>query len=231
MRGNDEPLTLNPKFPVNEIFETIQGEASYTGTPSIFIRLQGCPVGCPWCDTKHTWTVEQKHEVSPALMMTKGADDSPIWSYMTADQIVEAISGFRAKHVVLTGGEPAMYTLYQLTGSLLDAGYSVQLETSGTFQIIASTRTFITVSPKFNMPGGKTVRRDCLLMANEIKLPVGKASDLAPLLDALADIPKQHLVYLQPLSQSLKATEVCMEMALKHGFRVSIQTHKYLGVR
>ena len=41
---------------INEIFDTIQGEAFYTGTPATFIRLQGCPVGCHWCDTKHTWS-------------------------------------------------------------------------------------------------------------------------------------------------------------------------------
>ena len=43
---------------INEMFETIQGEGAHTGIPSIFVRLQGCPVGCPWCDTKHTWTLE-----------------------------------------------------------------------------------------------------------------------------------------------------------------------------
>ena len=47
-------ITLN----INEMFETIQGEGAHTGIPSIFVRLQGCPVGCPWCDTKHTWTLD-----------------------------------------------------------------------------------------------------------------------------------------------------------------------------
>ena len=46
--------TLN----INEMFETIQGEGAHTGIPSIFVRLQGCPVGCPWCDTKHTWVIK-----------------------------------------------------------------------------------------------------------------------------------------------------------------------------
>ncbi len=53
---------------VNEIFETIQGEATYTGTPAVFVRLQGCPVGCPWCDTKHTWDVELDKEIQPTIM-------------------------------------------------------------------------------------------------------------------------------------------------------------------
>ncbi len=43
------------QYPINEMFQTLQGEGYFTGVPAIFIRLQGCPVGCSWCDTKHTW--------------------------------------------------------------------------------------------------------------------------------------------------------------------------------
>ncbi len=44
------------QYPINEMFQTLQGEGYFTGVPAIFIRLQGCPVGCAWCDTKHTGT-------------------------------------------------------------------------------------------------------------------------------------------------------------------------------
>ena len=54
---------------INEIFDTIQGEAYFTGTPATFIRLQGCPVGCAWCDTKHTWNT--------CLLYTSDAADDP----------------------------------------------------------------------------------------------------------------------------------------------------------
>ena len=50
-------------YPINEIFQTIQGEGVFTGVPAIFVRLQGCPVGCPWCDTRHTWVVDPAREV------------------------------------------------------------------------------------------------------------------------------------------------------------------------
>ena len=58
-------------YRINEIFETLQGEGTFTGVPSIFIRLQGCPVGCPWCDTQHTWETRAEDEVSIATMMAK----------------------------------------------------------------------------------------------------------------------------------------------------------------
>ena len=56
---------------VNEVFETIQGEATFTGSPSVFLRLQGCPVGCGWCDTKHTWHVLPEDEVSQSEIIAK----------------------------------------------------------------------------------------------------------------------------------------------------------------
>jgi hypothetical protein len=54
MRSSDLMQTL----PVNEFFETVQGEATFTGMPSTFVRLQRCDVGCPWCDTKYTWDID-----------------------------------------------------------------------------------------------------------------------------------------------------------------------------
>ena len=57
---------------INEVFPTIQGEATYTGTPATFIRLQGCPVGCSWCDTKHTWPIGlERKKISQEEMEAK----------------------------------------------------------------------------------------------------------------------------------------------------------------
>lgn len=58
-------------YKINELFETIQGEGSFTGQPSIFIRLQGCPVACSWCDTKHTWDINIDDSVSAEVMGNK----------------------------------------------------------------------------------------------------------------------------------------------------------------
>lgn len=219
-------------YPVNEIFETIQGEATYTGTPAIFVRLQGCPVGCGWCDTKHTWEVEAQFKVEPIRMLLK-KDDTNHYSEMTIEHILAAIRKFKSKHVVLTGGEPCLYDLNPLTDFLYSNGYRVQIETSGTHEINCNEHSFVTVSPKVDMAGGYKVLQSAISRADEIKYPIGKASDIDKLITLLHELPPKPntSVWLQPLSQSKKATGICVESAIKCGWKVSIQTHKYMGVR
>ena len=59
------------QYPINEMFQTLQGEGYFTGVPAIFIRLQGCPVGCARCDTKHTWDKLADREVSLFSILAK----------------------------------------------------------------------------------------------------------------------------------------------------------------
>lgn len=226
-------------LPINEIFESVQGEASFTGSPAVFIRLQGCPVGCPWCDTAHTWAVDPT-DVVPAAEMAAKVSDAPTFARMTPAELVAHVEATtHARHVVITGGEPALYDLRPLSALLIKAGRSVQLETSGTSEIRIDPRAFVTVSPKVDMPGGLAVRTDALLRANEIKMPVGKPADVERLRDLLGSMVGRlcacptgsPTVWLQPLSQSPKATALCVAAATANGWRISIQTHKYLGVR
>src|SRR5690554_1868916 len=139
-------------YPVNEVFQTIQGEGVYTGVPAIFIRLQGCPVGCPWCDTQHTWEHRPEDEVPLTAVIEKSAASSK-WAEVTPQQLLDFFQqrGYTARHVVITGGEPAMYDLVPLGEALEQAGYQLQIETSGTFEIRATAQTWVTVSPKLDM--------------------------------------------------------------------------------
>jgi 7-carboxy-7-deazaguanine synthase len=216
-------------LPVNEIFETLQGEATFTGTPSVFVRLQGCDVGCPWCDTKHTW--EMGGQVIKAADMVAKDHDDDRYAALEPGQLVDLVLGLRSRHIVLTGGEPCMYDLTEVTGALAECGRSVQIETSGTYQINAAPRTWITLSPKIGMPGGLVVLPRALHRANEVKMPVGKPADVDKLLAFLDGFRPAGGVWLQPLSQSKKATVLCVDAAAEHGFRVSLQTHKTVGLR
>ena len=219
-------------YKVNEIFETIQGEGNYTGTPSIFLRLQGCPVGCSWCDTKHTW------EIQPDLLIQLGETtakkaDSDHWASSDAEGILALFTdrGYRARHVVITGGEHCMYDLDPLCELLHQHGFSTQIETSGTFEILAPKNTWVTVSPKVNMKGGYPVLTSCLERANEIKHPVAMEKHIEELKELLQTFDTTgKYIYLQPISQKAKATKLAIEACMANNWRLSVQVHKYLGI-
>ncbi|MDF2179329.1 7-carboxy-7-deazaguanine synthase QueE [Aliiglaciecola sp. CAU 1673] len=218
---------------LNEVFESIQGEGSFTGVPSIFVRLQGCPVGCAWCDTKHTWEIHPELEQSAEQVLAKTAESECWFSTTPADLLaLFGKEGYRARHVVLTGGEPAMYDLRELTALLLEHGYSVQIETSGTFDIQVSPGTWVTLSPKVNMKGGYEVLDQALARADEIKHPVAMQKHIEEL-DALLARPATNpkaLIYLQPISQQKRATELAVQTCIARNWRLSLQTHKFIGI-
>ncbi len=227
-------------LPINEVFETIQGEASFTGSPALFIRLQGCEVGCSFCDTKHTWHLNRVLERPLKPIVYEKKKDAPTYALASLPSLLAVVSSFRARHIVITGGEPALYDLRDLSKRLIEMGRSVQLESSGTEPILIDERAFVTLSPKIGMAGGKVVRDDAWERADEIKMPVGKQADVEKLLDFLKASPTltsrrpgrpARSIWLQPLSTSAKATAICIEAATVHGWRLSIQTHKFIGVR
>ena len=217
-------------LPVNEIFDTLQGEATWTGTPSTFVRMQFCDVGCPWCDTKHTWPVDPSAEISAEEMLSKAAD-KPTYAKFPVDVLASLLIDRVPRHVVITGGEPCYYDLTMLTRQIHHSGKSVQIETSGTREIRCHPATWVTVSPKYAMPGGLIVLDSALNRADEIKMPVGKPKDVERVVALRNRLRGEVTFWLQPLSQSEKATELCIEAATMHGFKVSIQTHKFLGLR
>ena len=220
-------------YKINEVFESLQGEGSYTGLPSIFVRLQGCPVGCPWCDTKHTWVVSPELKTESDAVMTETAE-SDSWFEHTTEQLLNLFSqhGYVAKHIVITGGEPCLYDLSEITSSLITKGYSVQIETSGTYEIIAHPDTWVTVSPKVNMPGGRHVLSSAMRRANEIKHPIAMQKHIEELDEVLKLLGEQAApnIYLQPISQQKRATDLAIKTCIARNWRLSLQTHKFIGI-
>ena len=224
-------------YPVNEVFETIQGEGTHTGVPAIFVRLQGCPVGCAWCDTKQTWELLPENNVTPEQVI---AVDGTIgrWANHSAQSLMAAFKdkGFTARLIVITGGEPCLYDLTELTSDFHQAGYQTQIETSGTFEVHCHADTWVTVSPKINMKGGYKVLPQALSRANEIKHPIATERHIEELDELLAGSGLTELelankvICLQPISQKARATELAMATCIKRNWRLSIQTHKYLNI-
>lgn len=130
------------KYKVNEIFYSIQGEGAMTGRAAIFIRLSGCNLNCPFCDTQH-----QEGQ------------------FYTADKILQQIKDYPANFVVITGGEPSL----QIDEALIDKlheGYVVAVETNGTKELPHNV-DWITLSPKdMFCPNAEPV----LTAADEIKV-------------------------------------------------------------
>ena len=200
------------QYPINEMFQTLQGEGYFTGVPAIFIRLQGCPVGCAWCDTKHTWDKLADREVSLFSILAK-TKESDKWGPASSEDLL-AIIGRQG------------WTLLEQNG------FSCQIETSGTHEVRCTPHTWVTVSPKVNMRGGYDVLSQALQRADEIKHPVGRVRDIEALDELLATLAdeKPRIIALQPISQKDDATRLCIETCIARNWRLSMQTHKYLNI-
>ena len=186
-------------YRVNEIFFSLQGEGFWTGTPMVFVRLSGCNLSCPFCDTDHS-----------------------AFTQMSADAIVaEALrlSG-ECRRICLTGGEPALQADERLIKAFQEAGFAVHMETNGTRPVPESV-DWITLSPK---EGGRVV----LEKADEVKLVLSSGVDPSPWLDFPAS---WH--FLQPCDvNGVMNTEETIGYIHAHPrWRLSLQTHKLLGIR
>ena len=219
-------------YRVNNIYTCIQGEGVLTGVPMTLLRLHGCGVGCPWCDTKETWNVSAAHKVD-GIDATLGANEN--WCEASASELAAFIAHNHAgpQWVLVTGGEPADQDLEGLVNALHDAHLKVALETSGTANgHLWANFDWVCVSPKINMPGGKQILPAAIESADEIKMVVGKRADidtLEGLLERCRTKPNVTIC-LQPVSQSPKATELCIETVQQKGWRLSAQLHKYLAL-
>lgn len=191
---------------VNEIFFSLQGEGFHTGTPAVFIRLSGCNLRCPFCDT-----------------------DFEAYREMTEDEIcseVRSVSGGMGAFVVITGGEPSL----QLTDTLIDRlhedGCYVAVETNGTHRLPDNV-DWVTLSPKSDFVSEKAAV-PVVSDVDEVKL-VYTGQDVE------AWRLRTHALhyFLQPCEQGGKMnTDATMAYILQHPWwRLSLQTHKMIGIR
>ncbi len=205
---------------INEIYESIQGEGLLVGTPSVFIRLQGCNLRCPWCD-------------QPESLGEGGTEES-------IERVLEAVGRMSANHVVITGGEPFLSpSLPRLASSLLEEGFSVQIETNGTLwnPLLEQTaeKIHITCSPKGS--ARFYTHPKILHFAKEIKFVVDELfSEEVILRKEFTKYLRSERVVLQPESNRADMLEKALELQknlLTKGLRVRVipQVHKLLGLR
>jgi len=191
-----------------ETFYSVQGEGFFTGAPAFFIRLGGCDVGCVWCDVKESWDAEAHAKRS-------------------VEELTDMVKASGAPICIITGGEPLMYHLEPITTALRDAGIRTHLETSGTHPI-SGHWDWITFSPKkFKEP-----LAGIHLLANELKTVAYHRSDLEWSAKHAAQVSEHCLLYMQPeWSKRDEMQPLIFDFVKNHPrWRISLQTHKYLGV-
>lgn len=199
--------TLNT-LPVVETFHSIQGEGCWMGTSAFFIRLAGCDVGCPWCDTKQSWPV-QCHPLVPI------------------SELVHQAQVAQPQIVVVTGGEPLMHNLSTLTEALHHAGLQVHLETSGAYPL-SGTFDWVTLSPKRYKPPLPSIYPHI----HELKVVIADTSDLAWAEAQARHISATVIQQLQPEWHAPDSRTLVFQYVLQHPqWRVSLQNHKFLDVQ
>lgn len=194
--------------PVMEHFYTLQGEGFHQGKAAYFIRLGGCDVGCVWCDVKDSW-------------------DSGKHPLHSIPDLIAEVKKYPGSIVVITGGEPLMHDLTELTSQLHVAGLRTHMETSGSSPLSGSW-DWITLSPKkFKAP-----LPEVLPHASELKIVVFNRTDFAWAEQWAAAVSPGCRLYLQPeWSKAASVTPLIVDYIKDHPkWQLSLQIHKYIQV-
>ena len=194
------------KYDLVEIFESLQGEGRNMGRPCVFVRFAGCNLACPWCDT----------DVSCRFSAT-------------LDELLKEISGFRAKSVVLTGGEPTLVdAIPELVAALKERGYWIAVETNGTsdaewLQFV----DYVACSPKSEFPDSVALPR-----ADEVRV-VASSEDVVGFCRDIRGRIAATDYYVSPCERGGKIDFATAKSVLSQldGWSLSVQLHKILGFR
>ena len=194
-------------YPIVEIFHSVQGEAFHSGIPHVFIRFGNCNLRCEWCDT-----------------------DFLTFEEMSLDDIVKTVLAFQCDRVIFTGGEPCLQDLNTIGDALKEHGIHLSIETNGTMPV-PEIIDWICVSPKDQVYPNVGIKQRT---GDELKV-VYCGQDLS-MYDELKTGFAHH--YIQPCYIEADSVEqngrsfAIVEALVKAspGWRLSLQTHKWMGV-
>lgn len=195
-------------LPVMEAFYTLQGEGFHQGRAAYFIRLGGCDVGCFWCDVKDSWDASKHPQLS-------------------IEEIVNAAKKYPGRLAVITGGEPLLHNLDELTKQLHDAGFETNMETSGSSPL-SGHWDWICLSPKkFKAPVPEIIPS-----ANELKVVVYNKHDFEWAETYAAQVSADCKLYLQPeWDKAAEVTPMLIDYIKGNPkWGLSLQVHKYIDV-
>lgn len=211
-----KPLTHDgSSLEVKSIFPTLQGEGPYTGWPSVFVRLGGCNLACSFCDTEF----EEYREMLLSTVVEE----------------VKMLAGHSRKLVVITGGEPLRQNIAPLCEALLAAGFKVQIETNGTLWRELPEGVDIICSPKNTNGRYMPVREDLLARVSAFKFIISARDAHYNHVGEVGQDTFNTPVYVQPMDEYHETRNsnnlaLAMKLAAEYGYRLSLQTHKILGI-
>lgn len=200
--------TVQSTLPLMESFYTLQGEGFHQGRAAYFIRLGGCDVGCVWCDVKESWDASKHPQ-------------------RTVTDIVTEASAHPGRLAVITGGEPLMHPLDELTTALKAAGFETNIETSGSSPM-SGHWDWVCLSPKkfkFPLP-------EAIAAADELKVVIFNKSDFAWAEQYASQVKPSCKLYLQPeWDKKEQMLPLIIDYIKTHPkWELSIQSHKYINV-
>ena len=207
-----------------EHFYTLQGEGFHQGKAAYFIRLGGCDVGCVWCDVKDSWDMDIHPKMSVDELVNAVLNNS---SPLGVPNKGNERSSREGAIVVITGGEPLMHNLDQLTSALKSKGFETNIETSGAHPLSGSWN-WICLSPKkFKAP-----LPEILPFANELKVVVFNQSDFDWAEKYAALVSPGCKLFLQPEWDKVSIVTPMIIEYIKQNpqWQLSLQIHKYINV-
>ncbi len=201
---------------VQEIFPTIQGEGPFTGRPAIFIRLGGCNLACNFCDTEFE-----------------------SFEHMALDQIIQHVNTIKNKETlaVITGGEPMRQNITLLCQQLIDHNMDVQIETNGTLYQPLPDTVSIVCSPKTTTGTYSLLRNDLLANCQALKFIISSSH---PHYQNVGNVGQDNYpnieIYVQPMDEydpqkNQENLIYATKLAQQHNYKLSLQTHKILGIK
>lgn len=195
-------------YPIVETFHSVQGEGSHTGVSAFFIRLGGCDVRCPWCDTKESWNAQRHPQ-------------------RAIDELIAEVKQASPAIAIITGGEPLLHDLTPLTIAIKQQNIPVHLETSGSHPF-SGEFDWVTFSPKQFLAPHPSIYPH----VDELKVIIVSKYDFKWAEQQAALVPPKTVKYLQPEWSTSSSKDLIFDYVLNHPqWRISLQTHKLLQVR
>lgn len=209
-----------------EIFETVEGEGTRAGFPTVFVRLFGCNLRCVWCDTTYSYPPDKADTV------------------MTIEEIVGEVGRYRSRHICLTGGEPLLYGDYSLALIEALAGMEriddLHIETNGAIDlapfISKVTSSKVRYIMDYKLPGsgeaGQMVHENFALLRkqDEVKFVIADETDFHTARQVLEQYPTEALPLFSPVWETMppaKLVELMLEHAMVH-VKLNMQLHKII---